>query len=95
MQVTATAYNHEDPGCDMITYTGTTVHIGTVAVDPKVIPLGTRMFIVSDDGWYVYGISTAEDTGSSIKEMKIDLYFPTVKECREFGRRGVTVYFLG
>lgn len=95
MQMTATAYNHEDAGCDMITHTGTTVHIGTVAVDPRVIPLGTRMFIVSNDGWYVYGVSTAEDTGSSIKQMKIDLYFPTVEECRQFGIRGVTVYFLG
>ena len=95
MQVTATAYNHNDKGCDMITYTGTTVHIGTVAVDPRVIPLGTRMFIVSNDGMYVYGVSTAEDTGSSIKELKIDLYFPTVAECRQFGVRGVTIYFLG
>lgn len=95
MQVTATAYSHLDPGCDFITATGTTVHIGTVAVDPRLIPLGTRMFIVTNDGCYVYGISTAEDTGSSIKEAKIDLYFPTYEECIQFGRRSATVYFLG
>lgn len=94
MQVVATAYNHNDAGCDMYTATNTRVHIGSVAVDPSIIPLGTRMFIVTNDGWYVYGISTAEDTGSSIKEHKIDLYFPTQEECWEFGRRGVTVYFL-
>ena len=95
MNVTATAYSHLDAGCDMITATGTTVHIGTVAVDPRLIPLGTRMFIITNDGQYVYGISTAEDTGSSIKEAKIDLYFPTKAQCFQFGRRGATVYFLG
>ncbi len=95
MQVVATAYSQFDKGCGTITATGTTVHVGSVAVDPRVIPLGTRMFIISNDGDYVYGIATAEDTGSSIKEAKIDLYYPTVEECLNFGRRGVTVFFLG
>lgn len=95
MQVVATAYSQFDKGCGMITATGTTVHIGSVAVDPRVIPLGTRMFIISNDGDYVYGIATAEDTGSSIKEAKIDLYYPSVEECLNFGRRNVTVFFLG
>ena len=95
MQVVATAYNHMDAGCDFYTATNTRVHIGSVAVDPRVIPLGTRMFIVSNDGCYVYGIATAEDTGSSIKENKIDLYFPTQEMCWQFGRRNVTIYFLG
>ncbi len=90
----ATAYTHTDKGCDMITATGTTVHIGTVAVDPKVIPYGTRMFIVSNDGKYVYGISTAEDCGGGIKGNRLDLYFPTTRECFQFGVRGCTVYFL-
>ena len=95
MQVKATAYSHLDAGCDMITATGTTVHHGTVAVDPRLIPLGTRMFIVTNDGEYVYGISTAEDTGSSIKEHRVDLYFPTKALCFQFGVRSATVYFLG
>ena len=95
MQVKATAYSHLDQGCDMITATGTTVHHGTVAVDPRIIPLGTRMFIITNDGAYVYGISTAEDTGSSIKQAKIDLYFPTKALCFQFGIRDATVYFLG
>jgi 3D (Asp-Asp-Asp) domain-containing protein len=91
----ATAYTHTDPGCDMITATGTTVHMGTIAVDPSVIPYGTRMFIVSKDGRYIYGVSTAEDCGKSIKNKKVDLYFPTYDQCIQFGVRDVYIYFLG
>ena len=94
-KVLATAYTHTDEGCDMITYTGTTVRIGTVAVDPRYIPYGTRMFIVSDDGCYIYGISVAEDCGGAIKGDRIDLYFPTYDQCIRFGRRDCTIYFLG
>ena len=94
-RVLATAYTHTDAGCDFITATGTTVRIGTVAVDPTLIPYGTRMFIVTDDGQYVYGVSTAEDCGGGIKGDRIDLYFPTYDECMEFGRRSATIYFLG
>ena len=95
MQAKATAYTHTDAGCDMITATGTTVHWGTVAVDPKKIPYGTKMFIVSNDGKYVYGLSAAEDCGGSIKGNRIDLYMPTTSECFTFGVRNCTVYFLG
>ena len=95
MQVCATAYTHTDAGCDFITYTGTTVHIGTVAVDPRYIPYGTRMFIVANDGSYVYGISTAEDCGGAIKGDRVDLYFPTYNDCILFGVRDCTIYFLG
>lgn len=93
--VEATAYTHTDDGCDMITATGTTVHWGTVAVDPDRIPYGTRMFIISNDGSYVYGIATAEDCGGDIKGDRMDLYMPTYQQCREFGRRRCTLYFLG
>ena len=89
-----TAYTHTDEGCDMITATGTTVRVGTVAVDPTVIPYGTRMFIVSNDGAYVYGISTAEDCGGGVKGKHIDLYHPTEDECWAYGVRSATVYFL-
>ena len=95
MQVRATGYTHTDAGCDLITSTGTTVRIGTVAVDPRYIPYGTRMFIVSNDGSYIYGISVAEDCGGAIKKDRVDLYFPTTRECFQFGRRDCTVYFLG
>lgn len=94
-QVRATAYTHTDAGCDLITATGSTVHIGTVAVDPRYIPYGTRMFIVANDGSYVYGISEAEDCGGAIKGDRVDLYFPTYQECMEFGWRNCTIYFLG
>ena len=93
--VEATAYTHTDAGCDMTTATGTTVHWGTVAVDPSRIPYGTRMFIISNDGSYVYGIATAEDCGGDIKGDRMDLYMPTYEQCREFGRRRCTLYFLG
>lgn len=95
MQARATAYTHTDAGCDMITATGTTVHWGTVAVDPRMIPYGTRMFIVSNDGAYVYGLSAAEDCGGSIQGNRIDLYMPTTSECFQFGTRNCTIYFLG
>lgn len=93
-QFVATAYTHTDAGCDFITATGTTVRVGTVAVDPTVIPYGTRMFIVCNDGSYIYGIGTAEDCGGAIKQNRLDLYFPTDAECWQFGVRGCTVYFL-
>jgi len=62
-----------------------------VAVDKKVIPLGTRMYIVTDDG-IVYGLSVAEDTG--VKGNKVDLYDETYEQCINFGRRACTVYIL-
>lgn len=93
--VRATAYTHTDAGCDMTTSTGTTVHWGTVAVDPRYIPYGTRMFIVSNDGAYVYGIAVAEDCGGDIKGDRMDLYMPTYEQCMAFGRRRCTIYYLG
>ena len=93
-QYTATAYTHTDAGCNMTTATGTTVRMGTVAVDPTMIPYGTRMFIVANDGSYIYGIGTAEDCGGAIKGNRLDLYFGTDAECWQFGVRGCTVYFL-
>ena len=93
--VRATAYTHTDQGCDTVTSTGTIVHWGTVAVDPRYIPYGTRMFIMASDGSYVYGIATAEDCGGDIKGDRMDLYMPTYEQCMEFGRRRCTLYFLG
>ena len=90
----ATAYSKYDPGCDDYTATGTKVRYGVVAVDPKVIPLGSQLYIVTNDGIYIYGYAVAEDTGGAIKENRIDLYFDTVEECLRFGRRECTVYLL-
>lgn len=94
MQVTATAYSSQDAGCGTRTSTGTTVHWGTVAVDPSVIPYGTKMYIVSNDGSFIYGVSAAEDCGGAIKSNRVDLYMPTQSQCYAFGRRACTVYFL-
>lgn len=78
------------------TATGTTAQSGVVAVDPSFIPFGTRMFIITDDGEYIYGIGTAEDAGDgNIIGSRIDLWFPTREECIIFGYRTCTVYFLG
>ena len=91
----ATAYHCE--GYVGTTATGTVARVGAIAVDPKVIPYGTRMFIVTNDGEYVYGIATAEDCGSPehIFGDRIDLYYDTEEECIQFGYRECTVYFLG
>ena len=93
--VTATGYTHTDEGCDLVTSTGTTVRYGTAAVDPRFIPYGTRMLIVSHDKERYYGIATAEDCGGAIKRDRMDLYFPSHQECIEFGKRRCTIYFLG
>ena len=92
--VKATAYTHTDAGCNKTTATGTTVRWGTVAVDPRYIPYGTKMFIVSNDGYIMYGEAVAEDCGGAIKKNKIDLYMPSHSQCINFGRRTCTVYFL-
>ncbi len=93
----ATAYSCEGWGREGITATGTVARVGAIAVDPTVIPYGTRMFIVSSDGKYTYGVATAEDTGDPdfISGNRIDLYFDTVAECVEFGARDCQVYILG
>ena len=90
----ATAYTKTDAGCNDITATGTLVHEGVIAVDPKVIPYGTEVFIVANDGTYVYGLGRAEDCGGSIKNKRIDLYYDTTAQCFQFGVRDCTLYFL-
>lgn len=95
MTVWATAYTCE--GYDGITATGTRAREGAIAVDPSVIPYGTRMFIVANDGSCIYGVATAEDCGDPdfICDNRVDLYFDTLEECIRFGYRDCTVYFLG
>ena len=76
------------------TFTGTDARVGAIAVDPTVIPLGTRMYIASADGEYIYGYCVAEDTGALIKGNIVDLYYDTHDQCMDFGRRDVIIYFL-
>lgn len=84
------------PGMDGygITKSGTKARVGTVAVDPTIIPLGTKLYIEYADGTGAYGYATAEDTGSAIKGYRVDLFFNTYQECIDFGRRRVVVYIL-
>jgi uncharacterized protein YabE (DUF348 family)/3D (Asp-Asp-Asp) domain-containing protein len=90
----ATAYCRTDEGGEY-TSTGTRTRVGAIAVDPRVIPYGTRMFIVTKDGSYIYGVATAEDCGGAIKGKRLDLFYETDPECRRFGIRNCDVYFLG
>ena len=90
-KMTATAYTSGVNGVGTRTASGTKVHVGTVAVDRSVIPLGTRMYIVADGG-IVYGLAVAEDTG--VRGKKVDLYFNSYQECIQFGVRNCTVYIL-
>ena len=90
----ATAYCRTDVGGE-ITAIGTVTRVGAIAVDPSIIPYGTRMFIVTKDGRYIYGVATAEDCGGSIKGKRIDLFYETYAECIQFGMRDIDVYFLG
>ncbi len=93
INVVATAYSGEI-SAGRITCLGKVPHWGTVAVDPRVIPLGTKMYIASSDGSVVYGYCTAGDTGGAIKGARVDLWMPTERECNAFGRRPMKVYIL-
>ncbi|WP_432642162.1 3D domain-containing protein [Acidaminococcus sp.] len=83
-----TGYSPQDPGVTGITYSGIPMRRGVVAVDPVLIPLGTRMYIMG------YGEGYACDIGSAIKGNKIDLAFDNRGQALEWGRRRVRVYIL-
>lgn len=87
-----TAYTAGEGKVGTITATGTTVRLGVVAVDRKVLPLGTKVYVVSNDGQYTYGFAIAEDTG--VRGNMIDLYMNTYNDCIQFGVRDCTVYVL-
>lgn len=95
LDVTATAYHRIEDGGE-ITASGTVTKYGTIAVDPSVIPLGSRLYVVSDGGdqSWSYGPGLAEDTGGLIKGTKIDLFFMTGDEANDFGIRPAKVYIL-
>ncbi len=76
------------------TATGRKPQYGVIAVDPKVIPLNSNLYVESTDGTWVYGNCVAGDTGGAIKGNKIDLFFNTYEECIQFGRRQAKVYIL-
>lgn len=79
-----------------ITSTGVPAYVGGVAVNPNIIPYGSKLYIVSKDGSYVYGYATAVDTGGALMsgDALVDLYYESYDECIQFGRRDVLVYVL-
>ena len=87
----ATGYSANDPlqGTNNITATGKEIKEGMIAVDRKIIPLGTQIEIKD------VGIFVAEDTGGKIKGNRIDIYFETKEEAKEFGRQVIWVRVLG
>lgn len=83
ISVNATAY------CDSgITASGMSTRKGVIAVDPRVIPLGSKVYI---DG---YGYAIAADTGGAIVGNRIDLFFPSKTDAQNWGMRPVTVHIL-
>lgn len=65
-----------------------------IAVDPNVIPLGTKVYVEGLNGAKDYGYAIAADTGSAIKSLKIDLYMETHEKAYEWGRKSVKVYVI-
>lgn len=89
IDVTATAYGT----LSGITATGKAIDYGMIAVDPRVIPLGTKVYLTGS--WGDMGVHSAEDTGGSIKGNKIDVYLgDDYNLLRQFGRRSMRVYIL-
>ena len=91
MEVEATGY---DPGkcccgkfADGLTATGTDAYKAGIAVDPKVIPYGSMVYITEIGGWL-----KADDCGSAIKGAKIDIRFPTHKIALEWGRKKIKIW---
>lgn len=91
-QLTCKAYAYCEVGG--ITATGTAPREGEIAVDPKVIPLGSKLFIITENGSVVYGYATAEDTGGDIKGNTVDLHYNSEALCRQFGVRTVKIFIL-
>jgi 3D (Asp-Asp-Asp) domain-containing protein/uncharacterized protein YabE (DUF348 family) len=88
LSMVATAYTAGCSGCSGITASGRPAGHGIVAVDPRVIPLGTHMYIPG------YGHAVAGDTGGAIRGNRIDLGFNSNYAANQFGRRAITVYLI-
>lgn len=79
-----------------LTATGVAAYHGGVAVNPNIIPYGSKLYITSTDGSFVYGYATAVDTGGALMDGSaiVDCFYNTYDECVSFGRRNVNVYVL-
>lgn len=95
LHVKATAYApgpHDNGRWGNKTHMGTTVRPGIIAVDPNVIPLGSRVYIEYPDGTGHYAV--AEDTGGAIKGNRIDIAMDSVDKAYDFGIKNVKVYVV-
>lgn len=70
------------------TASGSEVHAGMVAADPRVLPRGSRIRI---RGPHISGTYTVEDEGAAMKGRRVDIYMPRCDEAKRFGRQRVTV----
>lgn len=88
-----TAYT-ASPGA--LTATGVPVYEGGVAVNPAIIPYGSKLYIEAADGSHVYGYATAIDTGGALMDGSaiVDLFYFSYDDCVNFGRRDVNVYVI-
>lgn len=91
MEATAYSCNEGFIGGGNLTAMGQDLHVDpmAIAVDPSVIPLGTKLYVEG------YGEAIASDTGGAIKGNIIDLHFSDVSQCINWGRRQVSVTILG
>ncbi len=92
MTVRATAYTYTGNNCA----TGVAPRPGYIAVNPKVIPYGTKLYIKSPDGSIIYGYAVAADTGGFVKKHPtgVDLFYSTQSACTSFGVRNMEIYIL-
>ena len=92
MTVTATAYTAYCEGCSGITASGIDLRSNpnkkVIAVDPSIIPLGTRVWVEG------YGEAVAGDIGSSIKGNRIDVFMENEQDALNWGRKTVTIKVL-
>ncbi|MGA7354714.1 MAG: 3D domain-containing protein [Candidatus Cybelea sp.] len=86
MEMVATGYTADSAGGGGMTAIGRRAGFGIVAVDPRIIPLGSKLYIIG------YGFAVAGDTGGAIVGHRIDLGFDSLRSALLFGRRDVTVY---
>ena len=84
----ATAYTGDTTTATGVTPVRNSNGLSTIAVDPSIIPLGSKVYIPG------YGEAIAADTGGAIKGHRIDLFLNSENECNEWGRQNVTLYVL-
>ena len=95
LDIKATAYApgaHDNDQWGDKTFLGTDIRPGVIAVDPNVIPLGSKVFIQYPDGHGEYAV--AEDTGGAIKGNRIDVAKTSVDHALDFGKKDVKVFIV-